>query len=407
MKAADDNPMHAGPSATEPTHQPLSTEFAPAERAARQELDASIQSVADNPVVNALLEVTQAAPLLLNRHRQVVAFNGEALRRLGLGTPDHILGLRPGELLSCVNLPDTPCGCGTGESCRDCGLVGAVLASQETGRLVEQECLFDARQDGVDKPVEIRVRASPLHLGDEVYTFVSLQDISDEKRRQVLERVFLHDVRNTAAGLLGWAQFLSSREEGTEHREAVQRILGLAQRLERELQDQHDLVLAEAGTYQPAFAPVTVTAILDEAAGIFAASHYTTRRDLVVEAPGRSERIHTDRRLVVRVLANMLKNAFEATRRGGRIRLGATLDESSCTLYVQNEGVLTPEVRHNVFHRSFSTKAGSGRGLGTYSMKLFGERYLGGRVGFSSEQEEGTVFFLRLPRHDGDRGVSL
>jgi len=49
-----------------------------------------------------------------------------------------------------------------------------------------------------------------------------------------------------------------------------------------------------------------------------------------------------------------------------------------------------------LFQRSFSTK-GEGRGLGTYSIKLYTERYLKGTVSFSSAEGEGTVFRVRYP----------
>ena len=48
-----------------------------------------------------------------------------------------------------------------------------------------------------------------------------------------------------------------------------------------------------------------------------------------------------------------------------------------------------------MFQRSFSTK-GAGRGLGTYSIKLLGEKYLNGKVGFISEQGRGTIFSVEL-----------
>jgi signal transduction histidine kinase len=35
--------------------------------------------------------------------------------------------------------------------------------------------------------------------------------------------------------------------------------------------------------------------------------------------------------------------------------------------------------------------------MGTYSMKLFGEKYLHGKVSFVSTKEEGTIFTFRLP----------
>jgi len=63
---------------------------------------------------------------------------------------------------------------------------------------------------------------------------------------------------------------------------------------------------------------------------------------------------------------------------------------------VHNPGEMPQEASLQVFQRSFSTK-GTGRGLGTYSMKLLSEQYLQGKVGFSSTPEEGTLFFAEYP----------
>ena len=53
-------------------------------------------------------------------------------------------------------------------------------------------------------------------------------------------------------------------------------------------------------------------------------------------------------------------------------------------------------VQRQVFNRSFTTK-GKGRGLGSYAMKLLGERYLQGKVSFTTDPEEGTTFRIELP----------
>jgi signal transduction histidine kinase len=54
-------------------------------------------------------------------------------------------------------------------------------------------------------------------------------------------------------------------------------------------------------------------------------------------------------------------------------------------------------VQLQVFQRSFTTKGGTGRGLGTHSMKLIGERYLKGKVSFASREPDGTTFTLAVP----------
>jgi signal transduction histidine kinase len=63
---------------------------------------------------------------------------------------------------------------------------------------------------------------------------------------------------------------------------------------------------------------------------------------------------------------------------------------------VHNPVYIMPEIQLQIFQRSFSTK-GSGRGLGTYSIRLFSERYLKGKVSFTSNPQEGTTFRVQYP----------
>jgi signal transduction histidine kinase len=63
---------------------------------------------------------------------------------------------------------------------------------------------------------------------------------------------------------------------------------------------------------------------------------------------------------------------------------------------VHNPGTIPREAQLQIFQRSFSTKGG-GRGLGTYSMKLLTERFLGGAIRFESSPLQGTRFIARYP----------
>jgi len=93
----------------------------------------------------------------------------------------------------------------------------------------------------------------------------------------------------------------------------------------------------------------------------------------------------------------MIKNALEATEKNGTVNVYAEKDGEYLVFSVHNKGVIPEDIALNIFKRSFSTKEGKGRGLGTYSMKLFGENYLGGKVTFSSTEEKGTIFSISLP----------
>ena len=92
----------------------------------------------------------------------------------------------------------------------------------------------------------------------------------------------------------------------------------------------------------------------------------------------------------------MIKNALEATHEEDEITIDCEIKTEHVTISVHNPACMTDSIQKQVFQRSFSTK-GKGRGLGTYSMKLLSEKYLGGKVYFTSTQKNGTVFFLRLP----------
>jgi len=84
------------------------------------------------------------------------------------------------------------------------------------------------------------------------------------------------------------------------------------------------------------------------------------------------------------------------------LRLKNELDIQKCLSQngtgVWNKQPIAKDISQRIFQRNFSTKEGAGRGVGTYSMKLFGEQILGGKVNFTTSKEKGTVFSLSLPR---------
>ncbi len=373
-----------------------------ARRTALEELHRDISMVSQSPVVTALLDVADAILLVLNAQRQIIAFNS---RVPCVKEPSDVLGLRQGEALACVNARG-PGGCGAAPACETCGALGAVLGCQGSGRSVEGECLMRSERDGGDS-LELNVRATPVLIEDRRFTVVSLRDISSEKRREALEQIFFHDVLNTVTGLRSWTTLL--QRPGTDHRRAGERVELLSRQLEREIRDHRALVLAESGALVPNPARVRVADLLRDLDAIFASDFAAQGCRLQLEPVASEVELESDPSLLLRVLVNMVRNALEASAPGGTVRVWCEqllrqgsqprlgVGVKALRFSVRNDGVIPPEVRPRVFQRSFSTKAARGRGLGTYSMKLLAERYLGGRVSFVSEPSCGTVFLLELP----------
>jgi len=370
------------------------TAFAPAERASTAEVEASIARLTGHPVLRALLDVADVSVVVLNRQRQILVANSALLRSLPPGTVE-LAGLRAGEALGCVHAWQGPGGCGTSRECSQCGAVLAILESQRGQAMVERECLMTVERDDHTEALELRVRASPLEIGGERYTLLGLRDISAEKRRDALERVFLHDVTNTISPLLVWAEVLEERPQ--EAPAVAVRIAALARRLAGDIEEQRVLMEAERGTLATHRTEVDPQAALEATRAVLDGHPRALGRQLEVTPPRQPLTVTTDESLLVRVLVNMAKNALEATPEGGSVRLAALGLPGACELRVWNAGAIAPEVALSMFKRSFTTKPGPGRGLGTFSIRLFGERYLGGTVGFTSTEAEGTTFFIRLP----------
>jgi sensor histidine kinase regulating citrate/malate metabolism len=92
----------------------------------------------------------------------------------------------------------------------------------------------------------------------------------------------------------------------------------------------------------------------------------------------------------------MVKNALEASDSGQTVTLSCGVEGNCVWFEVHNPAFMPRNVQLQIFQRSFSTK-GDGRGLGTYSIKLLTEQYLGGSVSFASSPEAGTAFRVFYP----------
>lgn len=383
---------HGGAGGNGPT-----TYFAPAERAAHDEVQRAAAAVSASPVMTATLQSVGGILLVLNRQRQIVAVNDELLRFLGCQEPDKLLGLRPGEALNCIHACDNPAGgCGTSEFCRTCGAAVAIVSSMREGAPTESECLLTAIVNGRQESFEFRVKASPIQMGGQPLLVISLQDIRDLKRREALEAVFLHDLMNTASALQYAVKSLSRCKE-TERAALEREIADLTQRLVAEISEQRDLTELEAGRFRIRMVHTSIAETREVLTHLYAHHPCAADKRLAFHCTEDALVVYTDPVLLTRALSNLVKNAFEATPPGGEVRVTCGRQDHSVVFEVWNEGQIPPEVASHIFVRYFSTKAQRGRGLGTYGVRLIVERYLGGRVSFSSSASDGTRFRIELP----------
>lgn len=374
----------------------IATFFAPAGRADELLLARQKDSIDDAPFITAVFNAVPDMLLILNEQRQIVAVNNKLMTAFEVTRPDVLIGLRPGEAVSCIHSEEGPDGCGTSETCSACGAVLTILASQESGEHAEGECRVVISRNG-GTALDLEVQATPIDVSGNHFTIFALKDIGSEKRREVLERTFFHDILNTVGGIRGIADLLNDGENLTSESEAEYKelMVELSDSLAEEISQQRRLLSAERGEYVPDMKDTDLKEMLDEVCKLYGNHIRTPDRSVVLEDAPMS-RLITDRSMLRRVVGNMVLNALEATPSGGVVKVSLTVDVQNVGISVVNSGEIPTDVQLRLFKRSFSTKSKSGRGIGTYSMKLFGERYLGGTVGFNCKNNE-TVFFIKLP----------
>ena len=371
------------------------TRFAPAGRARGADLAADLARAAESPVVDALLQGLGTAVFILNAQRQIVAANTASLRMLGLEAPAEALGLRPGEAVRCVHAAEEEDGCGTAGACATCGAVLAILGALRRDAPVERDCALTVRAGDETVDLDLRVRAAPLSLDGRPFVMVAFTDIADGQRRAALERAFFHDVANVLTALVAAAE-ATACPDADAAAEAAADVRLITDRLVREVTMQRALSRASFDDYRPSPGPIQVGLLGEDLARLFRRQPAAEGRRLEV-APPEVATVVSDHFLVIRILTNMLKNAFEATPPGGAVGLAARRDGRGMRFEVHNPGAIPAAVVPRIFQRHFSTKAGPGRGEGTWSMKALGEGLLGGEVGFETDRARGTTFWLRLP----------
>jgi signal transduction histidine kinase/FixJ family two-component response regulator len=379
-----------------PGARSLPTQFAPAERSSREEIERQAAYIASSMLAVDVLDKSPCATAVLNQHRQVVFCNRTMLSLAGLSDRREALGLRPGELVQCLHASGSPGGCGTSANCQTCGAVRAVLEAQG-GAASRREVRINHAFEATEQPLDLLVSVSPLN-GDGRFVLCSIQDNSAQKRRKVLERLFFHDLLNVARSIDGLAAELAPLVPLGRASEISGLIGQCAEELLAEIRSQQLLLEAETSALDVRPTPVNTGDIVRKLVAQFSRTRAARGRVLNIDGQCAAVDIVTDERLLKRVIANMLNNALEASAEKETVIIGCAALRDAVEFWVHNPAVMPQEAQLQVFQRSFSTK-GEGRGLGTYSMKLLVERYLGGAVSFRSNGAEGTTFLVRIPAH--------
>ncbi|WP_320006346.1 ATP-binding protein [Maridesulfovibrio sp.] len=342
-------------------------------------------------------EVINSVPnptIILNKDRRIVFYNESLEKAVGLeNQANRILGRRPGDLLQCCNTKNN--WCGEAGPCAQCGAFIAIKSAMD-GEKTQEECLLLTNIDGQIKGYTFMVTASPILIKDEEFFIIHLSDISDIKHKEMMERVFLHDLLNSVNGIANAGTLIMEDATSKEHRELAAMIVDRAYYMASEINAHRLFLSAETKQLEVNNEPIALEQLVDSVCSFYKDSLLAKEKNISINCKIEEFSLTTDKRLLHRIIENLVKNAYEASPENGVVTVQAREENGNALISVSNMGAVSIPVAHQIFKKSFSTK-GPGRGLGTYSVKMFTENYLRGRAWFDSSQEEGTNFHIELP----------
>jgi signal transduction histidine kinase/ligand-binding sensor domain-containing protein/CheY-like chemotaxis protein len=202
-----------------------------------------------------------------------------------------------------------------------------------------------------------------------------------------------HDFNNLLMVAAGASELLALKLEGPRERELCQSIRDAC--LRGRALTQHLLAVASRQPLAPE--PLELNQVLEKLLpvlrsllgdGIVLSFHPAAGGAPVRAAQAQIEQL----------LLNVVSNARDALPRGGTVALGLARKAERIMLTVRDDGEgMPPEVAQRVFEPFFSTRPGSGRGLGLAT--VYGiVRQLGGEVRLDSALGHGTTVRIELPR---------
>jgi PAS domain S-box-containing protein len=216
-----------------------------------------------------------------------------------------------------------------------------------------------------------------------------------------------HELRTPLNAILGFAQLLErDRKQPLSERqiERLQHVLRGGEHLLRLIDDVLDLSRIEAGRIMVSLEPVDVRDVVTEV--INTLEPMANRAGIAIHAPSHGElpRVHADRTRLAQILMNFGSNAIKYGRQRGQVHV--VVDQphpASVRIAVIDDGIGIPADKRDKVFEPFQ-RAGQetgpieGTGIGLTITKRLAE-LMRGRVGFTSEVDRGSRFWVEIPVH--------
>jgi len=297
------------------------TYHAPLERFDRYRLLKQADALEKNQLFKQTINSINILVLVINAYRQVVFANNAFLNLLGIKSSMEIIGMRPGEAINCIHADDNEGGCGTSESCRYCNAVNLILKSIASNSDNSGEVRLTITSKGLEFPMNVCENVSPFEFEGETLYIMSFIDISDVKRKEILENVFFHDIINAFSGLKGLISLLKE-DVPNEIKLEVGFVEDTFSELVEVIRFQQMIMNAENNELDLDLITIKSDEIVASVVKLYSNDQVSKHKTILISEDNESITLKSDFTILKRIFGNMMKNALESTESGGTVIIG-------------------------------------------------------------------------------------
>jgi len=197
-----------------------------------------------------------------------------------------------------------------------------------------------------------------------------------------------HEIRNPLTGIRSAAQMV--REDISEADE----FLGVIEEEVLKLNELCEQFLEFAKPLQLNLEPTDLSELVETVINLQRQDFLSEGVELTVETGSNEPKINLDNRRIEQVVHNLLRNARQACRKGGRVRVSV----KGLELKIEDDGVgMTEEQREKLFTPFFTTKS-NGTGLGLSNVRRILDAHKASVV-VETEFGEGSRFTVEFERN--------